>query len=96
MTDETKPEEKVCETFKHKQKMLDDNFLHTKNRLEQKNVVALVQFAVVAFNCQQHDKPDAVHIVYSSAGSNVPVPGGLAAAITGVEALLAALKAKLQ
>ncbi len=106
MTDETKPgrpgeikvHDPVCPDQKRKTPILHQEFLHTRKRLARMKIAPLVQFCVFAYNCddKSHERKDTYHVDYSTMGSDVPLEGGLQASIAAVEALLTALKAKLQ
>ncbi len=61
-------------------------------------VAPLLQLCVFAYDCTDkgHSAPGTYHIDFSTMGSTVEIQGAIPASIAATEALLAALKAKLQ
>ncbi len=107
MDETTKPESTepaACIAQRQKTKMLEEEFNHTRKRLARQQIVPLLQFNVFAYNCQNHDKPNLVHIDYSSQLTdasvilNSPEGGqyGTQQVINAVEHLLAALKERVK
>lgn len=87
----------VCPDQRRKDKLIGEEFAHTRKRLSRARVIPLIQFCVYVHSCSGHpETPDAAHIAWGSVGSDVQVTGGLQQAIFATEGLLAALKAKLQ
>ena len=86
----------ACPEQRRKTPLMEKEFEHTRKRLARDKVLPLVQFVVFAYNCsdRSHERKDAYHIDYASAGSDVKVNGGLEASIVAVEHLLKALKEK--
>jgi len=101
MTDETTAAPvtpKSCPEQIKKTALVEEEFHHTRKRLARAKVAPLVQLCVFAYDCNDkgHDGANAYHIDFASMGSDVQVHGGIQASVAACEALLAALRVKLQ
>lgn len=94
----TVPSAEACGNQKRVTGEVIHELQRTARRLERNKTFMVMQLGVFAYNCDNkvHGNPDTLHIDFVSEAGTMQIPGALQATIVATEALLKALKAKVQ